>query len=312
MAIKPSRVFGKPIRPVKPKLTVGVAQPGAVPTVPRPTVRQDVPSARPPAPVAFTPYQPPPSPPPDVGWRDPTYLDTKSNIKTGLDNLKGYLTQQGTALGQDYGIDFQYAPVADDPTTPQNEENPFALKQLGTNPDGSAKYFDLPDNIDVTNPFSRAALLKRSHDQHQRAIQNGATGSQLYSGARQGDIDNETFNYGAGTNSMLADFARNLGGYTQQWLTGTTAATGQGLQARADAIARHANDPAAPPPAFTGGSAAPGSNPYVPANSVTPGAQPKEYVSPAVKKYLQQAAKAKPGKTKPPKKTGRTGGAYAP
>jgi hypothetical protein len=74
--------------------------------------------------------------------------------------------------------------------------------------------------FDPTNPFSQAALLKRSYDQAQRGNTNSyAARGQLYSGALQNAQDESGFQYQAGSDKLtkaLTDFlARNTSAGSQ-------------------------------------------------------------------------------------------------
>jgi hypothetical protein len=183
------------------------------------------PAPPPKTPAAQAPYT---APGPDESWKDQTYFDTTSGISKGLDNLKGYLVNSGKGLSADYGIDYTGDPV------------------------NGASGFNIADNVDVTNPFSRAALLKKSYQQATAGNTNSmAARGQLYSGALQ-NAQNETGRQNLqAQDSLIKDFSGRFGGLYQQWLDGQGAATTQGVDAQVAATGRHQNDPViapAPPP----------------------------------------------------------------
>lgn len=284
-------ILGK-FKPKKPP----VAQPGRVPARPQVQVRQDKPATAPPAPKPaggqgpVQVIQPPMGP--DESWKDGLYNTSKSNIQTGLNNLQGYLTAGGNQLGLEYGIDFDR-----DPTDPLKGSN-----------------FRIGENVDVTNPFSRAALLARSHKQNVAGNTNSmAARGQLYSGALQNAQNAEGLNYLGGQNALKTDFAGRFGGLYGQWLQAQREGSDADLAAQAAAFERNKNSPAAGTGYATGGAAAPGTNTSQYADSAIPGKQPSALTSQAVRDYLAKQRKTKAGKSKKPAKgAGRTGGARAP
>lgn len=168
------------------------------------------------------------APGPDQSWQDSTYNQGQSAITQGLSNLGGYLNQGAQGLGSDYGVSGGGDVTNFDPAHPPA--------------------FSIADNVDVTNPFSRAALLKRAHNQNQAGNTNSmAAAGQLYSGALQNAQNNEGFQYQGGKDSLLKDFASKYGDLYGQWSAGQTTATNQGLTNQSNAITAHANDPAAIP-----------------------------------------------------------------
>lgn len=168
------------------------------------------------------------APGPDESWKDSTYNQGQSTIATGLTNLGGYLNQGAIVDAQDYGVSGGGDITSYDPAHPPA--------------------FSIADNVDVTNPFSMAALLKRAHTQNVAGNTNSfAASGQLYSGALQNAQNNEGFQYQGGKDSLLKDFAGRYGERYGQWLAGQTTASTQGLTNQGDAIGRHANDPASLP-----------------------------------------------------------------
>lgn len=160
-------------------------------------------------------------PGPDESYKDQTYFDTTSGISRNLDNLRAYTVDAGKNIGTDYGIDYTGDPV-----------------------NGAANFTIAPD-VDVTNPFSRAALLKRSYQQATAGNTNSmAARGQLYSGALQ-RAQNETGRQNLqAQDSLIKDFASRFGGLYQNWLAGQNQATTDSVGAQTAAIDRHINDPA--------------------------------------------------------------------
>lgn len=290
-----------PLGKYKPKWP-GYAQPGTNRPLPTVNVRQDVRPTAPPkpaggqGPVTSTPV--PPSPnypkPPDVSWKDSPYYQGESNITTGLSNLGAYLLNQSKGLGYEYGIDTGTA----DPTTYDPAHPPAFTVDWA--------------NVDVTNPFSRAALLKRSHQANERGNTNNyAARGQLYSGALQNAQDTEGFNYQGGQNALISDFGKQQSGLYGQWLQARQAADQQRLD---NVIAAQLRNKDTKPIeyAFTGGAPAPGDTPWqaVGSGEVT-GTQPPDVLSKAVKEYLKKQKGPGPKKAKHPT-YGNTGGARAP
>ena len=70
----------------------------------------------------------------------PVYDLTVGQFSRGLTNLKGYLNQGAVGLGADYGVTGGGDVTGFDPAHPPS--------------------FSIADNVDVTNPFSKAALLQ--------------------------------------------------------------------------------------------------------------------------------------------------------
>jgi hypothetical protein len=159
---------------------------------------------------------------PAIPWHDSAYNNAISNIGTNTANLLGNLKGQAIGLEQDYGINGPgFDPTSYDPA----------------NPTGG---FSIDPNVDVSNPFSRAALLKKAFDTAHRGDGNRmAASGQLYSGAYQNAQNADTFNYNAGTDSLLKDFGSRFGGLYGQWLNNNVAASGQTSQADQDAFNRY-------------------------------------------------------------------------
>lgn len=95
--------------------------------------------------------------------------------------------QSETRLGLDYGIDFQ------------------------RNADGSLGSYNISPTVDVSNPFSQAALLKRSYDQSVRGTTNSyAAQGQLYSGALENAQSENAFKNLQQQDSLLKQFRDNF------------------------------------------------------------------------------------------------------
>lgn len=160
-------------------------------------------------------------PPPDTRWDDSIYEGQKNNLLTNLGNLKTGLIGQGTQLGQDYGVDYTGDPI------------------------NGASGFSIADNVDVSNPFSRAALLKKAYTQQSTGDGNRlAASGQLYSGAYQNAQNADTSNFTQGQDSLKKDFQSQFGGLLGQYLTAQGQEGSDELTAQGAAISRHANDPA--------------------------------------------------------------------
>lgn len=156
---------------------------------------------------------------PDMSWMDSTYNANQSGIQQNLNNLKSALLGQGVNLGQNYGVSFDASPTA---------ANPLA-----------ATNYRVEDNVDVSNPFSKAGLLKRTYQQSRRGTTNSyAANGQLYSGALGRAQDSNTFNYLQGQDALLKNFQSTYGNLINQYLAGQQAATSQQQQNQNDAINR--------------------------------------------------------------------------
>lgn len=173
--------------------------------------------------VPSSPYV---APGPDESWKDQTFFDDTAGITKNLNNLKTYLVTAGDAIGADSGVSFDR-----DPNDPLKASN-----------------FRIDPNVDVTNPFSRAALLKRSHQQATRGNTNSyASQGQLYSGALQ-NAQNEAGRQNLeAQDSLIKDFTSKFGGLYQNWLAGNTDAGTQTINAQVAATGRHQNDPVVTP-----------------------------------------------------------------
>lgn len=139
--------------------------------------------------------------------------------------------------------------------------------------------------FDPNNPFSRAALAKRTYDQTQSGTTNSmAARGQLYSGAREQATAGNEFNYQQGTDALLKALTSSLVGIQSgKTNAGVDFELGAG-QAYGDRITRAQNTPPSSPPT----PAAPVGNPYPPGT--------KEWAAYAVKhkeSWKQEAGKWK-------------------
>lgn len=170
-----------------------------------------------PSQVFGKPAAPPTSPTgvsgPDVSWQDSIYNLTGTTVNRDNANAAAGLLNQSNQLGSDYGID---------PTTNQ-----------------------IAANVDVTNPFSKAALLKRAYQSNVGAINSSAASAgQFYSGATQGSQNTAAFNNLQGQDALLKGYGSDKGNLIAQYLATQRAGQDTTLNAGGDALLRHENDPA--------------------------------------------------------------------
>lgn len=120
---------------------------------------------------------------------DSTYTTQTQQNQNVRNNAYGAIAAQRISAGEEYGLD---------PTT------------------GAVNA-----NVDVTNPYSRAALMNRTYSQ-QRAgnMNNYAARGQLISGAYAARMAEDTRNQ----NQDLAGLQRELAGRRADWLTGENTA----------------------------------------------------------------------------------------
>ena len=133
------------------------------------------------------------------------------------------------------------------------------------------------DNVDVSNPFSRAAMLNRSYAQNQAASSNSyANRGLLTSGAYASAVGEDARGYAQGTNALQSEFAQRLADFrnsetdSQTSLqTGNTGAYGElmGRRMQQDAaVTDPTPSPAAPaaPPSVNDALGLPGGSPTLP------------------------------------------------
>ena len=158
-------------------------------------------------------------PAPNVDWRDSVYNSEESGITKGLESLKGYLAGNLTSLGQNLGISYDPNPTGD---------NPFGFSNAR-----------IADDVDVSNPFSQAALMKRTWLQNQKGNTNSmAARGQLRSGALQNAQNRTGFEFEQGKDSLIKNFNGGVGGLLGQWTQAGGAAEDQRRQIVRAAIER--------------------------------------------------------------------------
>lgn len=108
-------------------------------------------------------------------------------------------------------------------------QEPMVRRRFGFNEQGQ---------IDPSNPFGKAQLMKRSYDQSQRGTTNSmAARGQLYSGAAQRQKEENQFNYQANDAALRGAFGQEMAGLS----AARFAAQNQFNQAQADAFWQWAN-----------------------------------------------------------------------
>lgn len=132
------------------------------------------------------------------------------------------------ATHQKQAIDATLQDTLGDVTRQQNQ----ALLDYGYNasfdPSGSLTGL----SVDPNNPFSRAALLKRSYDQAQTGATNSlAAQGQLYSGALQNARNRNTFNFQQGSDALQKSLGNLLADLIARRRTALTQANAARVQA---------------------------------------------------------------------------------
>lgn len=101
-----------------------------------------------------------------------------------------------------------------------NDENALGTAYGVTyNRDGSGNISgtSIADNVDVTNPFSKAALLKQSYGRSQRSTTNSYAGmGQFGSGAYENAQKQNTFNNEQGRDSIIKNFSQGIQGILER------------------------------------------------------------------------------------------------
>lgn len=133
-----------------------------------------------------------PPPPERLPW-DIKYEGDVSQINASRTGAYGMLDSEENALGLDFGVQFDRKDVD------LNGDKIPDAKQL-TN-------YRIADNVDVTNPYSRAAALKKSWQQNKTGNTNSyASRGQLYSGALNRAQNTADGQYGEGKDALLKGF----------------------------------------------------------------------------------------------------------
>lgn len=110
---------------------------------------------------------------------DPLYTTQKQNNQSAYQTAMAKIAAQRSSTAKDFGYDAQTGAAA--------------------------------DNVDVTNPFSRAAMLNRSYAQNQAAASNSyANRGLLTSGAYASAVGEDARGYAQGTNALQSEFANRL------------------------------------------------------------------------------------------------------
>lgn len=151
---------------------------------------------------------------------DPIYnqaVGAGGSIDSGLANLRSYLTGQDQQLGSQLGVNITGDPLGD--------------------PSGVS--YSIDPNVDISNPFSKAAALKT-------AYQQGTTGNttsyaargQLYAGSLQNAQNAQLSNYNQGNNDLINEASTGISGLIGQWLQAQQNATSATTSAANDAFQR--------------------------------------------------------------------------
>lgn len=129
--------------------------------------------------------------------------------------------------------------AADDTIAGLNDQQNQALMGAGYNAS-----FDPAGNLsgltfDPTNPFSRAALLKRSYDQAQQTTNTSmAAAGQLYSGANQRAHNQNTFGYQQGSDALQGGLTATLREIIRRRLAAKTGANNAATNIDDNAVIR--------------------------------------------------------------------------
>lgn len=82
---------------------------------------------------------------------------------------------------------------------------------------GNISGTSIADNVDITNPFSKAALLKQSYGRSQRSTTNSYAGmGQFGSGAYENAQKQNTFNNEQGRDSIIKNFSQGIQGILER------------------------------------------------------------------------------------------------
>lgn len=147
---------------------------------------------------------PPPAPSPLLP--DSAYTAQLGQNQNVYNQTAAGVTNAQNQLGLNYGVTYTPGTIAG------------AEKKLGV-PHQDAS-FTIDPNIDVSNPFSRAGLLKRAFQNNVRGTTNNyASQGQLYSGALQNAQNANTFNYQQGNDALIKGFQSQYGDTLSTLLT---------------------------------------------------------------------------------------------
>lgn len=168
---------------------------------------------------------------PDVNpnwWQDAIYnsiVGPGGSIQTGLNNTKAQLTGAAQKTFSDLGVT-QTGDIFGDPS--------------------QVKY-GIDDNVDVTNPFSRAALLKTSYNQQQAGNKNSyAARGMTNAGALQNAQNQAATGFLQGQDSITKQAGSFVGDAIAQWIAAQNSAGSQSSAAAGDAFNRNRDLPGSP------------------------------------------------------------------
>ncbi len=170
---------------------------GYVPTDAAAAATWDPTPAPTPAPAPAPTYGAPPTIPDPFG----IVGGATNSANTTYGNTVGTINEGENTLGREYGFN-----LTRDPTS------------------GAVTGYAIDPNVDVNNPYSRAALLNKSYRQQKGRTLNGyAAQGQLYSGAIGRQQGADTSNYNQGVNDLTNLFSGGITGYeTARTTAGTT------------------------------------------------------------------------------------------
>jgi hypothetical protein len=210
-------------------------------------------------------------------WGTPTQKNT--SYVTGQPNTKAPQTPPAASSGgSGLPLDPTYQATIgglqhkrDDALAQYAGQRPKVLADYGYTASGyDAQGNPLGLAFDPNNPFSRAALAKRTADQVKAGTQNSmASRGQLYSGAlEQAQAGNE-FNYQQGSDALQKALVGALGGIAAGERGAKTDYELGAGQALGESVGRAQNAPPTPPPAAAAPAGRPnaGGNPYPPGTS---------------------------------------------
>ena len=193
-------------------------------------------------------------------WQDAIYnsiVGPGGSIQTGLNNTKAALQNQGRQTFSDLGVNVS-GDIFGDPT--------------------QVKY-GIADDVDITNPFSRAALLKKSYMQQQAGNKNSyAARGQFTSGSLQNAQNQAAETNLQGQDAITKQAGSWLSDAMGKWIEARNAAGAAGSGAASDAFARNRDLPGSPyytPPDVTPDQYAAGGAPAAPAAPSPAAQQPK-------------------------------------
>lgn len=143
---------------------------------------------------------------------DTTFTDPYSIAKGQLDAA---LQPTRDAAGKAYGNMLGYS-IADEGTAANDYGATLAARDPNADPGTATGYSFDWNNVDSTNPFSKAALLVRSYKQQQGRTTNGlAAQGQLYSGAMLNQQNTDQFGFQQGQDALQKGLSSYLTGQSR-------------------------------------------------------------------------------------------------